>query len=123
MEDKKVDEKLETMEIMISNALRIGVVASAIIIALGLLAFIITGHSGYAGSTFPRSPIIILKGLIHLKPYAIMLFGLLVLILTPVFRVGVSIITFLQEKDYLYTAITATVFVILIISFLLGKVE
>lgn len=32
--------------------------------------------------------------------------GLLLLILTPVFRVGISIITFLKEKDYLYTVIT-----------------
>lgn len=117
------NEKIENMEIIISNALRIGVVISAIVIFIGLLMLIITGSSGYPNSTYPTSPAAIIKGLALLKPYAIILTGLLVLILTPVFRVGVSIITFLQEKDYLYTAITSLVFTILIVSFLLGKVE
>ncbi|MGB9809623.1 MAG: DUF1634 domain-containing protein, partial [Caldanaerobacter sp.] len=67
--------------------------------------------------------ILIIKGFLALKPYAVILTGLLLLILTPVFRVAVSIITFLYEKDYTYTFITTLVFIILIISFILGKVE
>lgn len=124
MENKDLqNKKIENMEIIVSNALRIGVTISAIVIFIGLLMFIITGQSGYPNGTFPTSPGNIIKGLISLKPYAIMLTGLLLLILTPVFRVGVSIITFFHEKDYLYTIITSIVFIILIISFLLGKVE
>ncbi|MED2647608.1 DUF1634 domain-containing protein, partial [Bacillus thuringiensis] len=55
------------------------------------------------------------------KAYAIILLSLFLLILTPVFRVGVSLITFWIEKDTLYVIITGIVFTILMISFALGK--
>lgn len=55
-----------------------------------------------------------------LKPYAIMMFGLFCLILTPVLRVVVSLFTFLKEKDYLYVGITGIVLIILVISFFIG---
>ncbi|SHJ97522.1 Uncharacterized membrane protein [Anaerocolumna jejuensis DSM 15929] len=114
---------IEDVEIIISKSLKIGVLASAIVILIGFLMFLITGRSGYAGSAYPTALAEIFKGLVLLKPYAIILTGLFILILTPVFRVGVSVIVFLKEKDYLYVGITILVFVILIISFLLGKVE
>jgi uncharacterized membrane protein len=116
--DKK---NIEDTEILISKTLRVGVVISAVIICFGLISFILTGESGYPGETFPTSVPEILKGLVVLKPYAIMLSGLLILILTPVLRVGISIVTFIKEKDYMYASITVTVFVILVISLLLGK--
>ncbi|AEY66155.1 DUF1634 domain-containing protein [Clostridium sp. BNL1100] len=115
--------KIEGAEIFISKILRIGVIASAIVIGFGLILLIATGKSGYPGSSFPMSPVDIFSGLAVLKPYAVILTGLLILIITPVFRVGISIFTFLKEKDYMYVIITTIVFVILIISFLLGKVE
>ncbi|AIS51306.1 membrane protein [Thermoanaerobacter kivui] len=120
---EKENEELRAMELIISKALTIGITTSAIVIFIGLLMLIITGNSGYPHGFYPTSPVEILKGFISLKPYAVILTGLLLLILTPVFRVAVSIITFLHEKDYLYTAITTLVFIILIISFILGKVE
>ena len=115
--------KIEDTEIFISKALRIGVLLSAATIALGLLLFLITGKSGYPGNTFPSSPVQILQGLLQIKPYAVILTGLMLLILTPIFRVGVSIITFFMEKDYLYVTITSIVFIILMISLFLGKGE
>lgn len=118
MKDSKIDE----MEIIISKFLKIGVLVSAFIIFIGFIMFLITGDSGY-GNTFPTTPVAIFQGLIKLKSYAIILTGLLILIATPVFRVGVSIIVFIKEKDYLYVKITSLVFLILIISFVLGKVE
>jgi len=115
--------KIDEMEITISNLLRIGVLLSAVIVFVGLSMFLITGKSGYTGNYYPTNPLEILKGIISLKPYSIILTGLLILILTPVFRVGVSIIVFFHEKDFLYVKITSFVFIILLISFILGKVE
>lgn len=112
---------IEDTEIVISKTLRAGVALSGAITCLGLMLFLVTGNSGYPGESFPTSVAEILRGLENLKPYAVILSGLFLLILTPVLRVGVSIITFVKEKDYMYAAITATVFIILIISFLLGK--
>ena len=114
---------IEEVEIMISRSLQIGVIFSAIVMLIGLLMFLVTGSSGYPGDTFPTNLLVIFQGLISLKPYAVILTGLFILILTPVFRVGVSIIVFFKEKDFLYVKITAMVFAILIVSFLLGKVE
>jgi uncharacterized membrane protein len=116
------ESKIEEMEIVISKFLRIGVILSGLIIFIGFAMFLITGNSGY-DNTFPTNPITILQGFVEVKSYAIILTGLLILIATPVLRVGVSIIVFIKEKDFLYVKITSLVFVILIISFLLGKVE
>jgi uncharacterized membrane protein len=48
-------------------------------------------ESGCNGDYFPKTPTEIFNGVVLLKPYAIILLGLIILILTPVFRVGVSI--------------------------------
>jgi uncharacterized protein len=47
--------------------------------------------------------------------------NLFLLVLTPIFRVGVSVILFLKEKDYLYVVITSLVFIILLLGLYLGK--
>lgn len=116
------NSKIGDIEIIISKFLRVGVLLSAATILIGLLMFLVSGYSGYPGSTYPTTPTTILRGVVLLKPYAIIMLGLLILISTPVFRVGVSIIVFFKEKDYLYVKITTAVFVILLISFMLGKV-
>lgn len=123
MTDMKKGRSIEDVEVVISRILQVGVLSSACVIFLGLALFFITGQSGYPGATFPSSPVAIFQGLIGLKPYAIILAGLVLLILTPVLRVGISILVFVREKDFLYVKITALVFVILIVSFVLGKVE
>ncbi len=123
-------------EEIIGWILRIGVTASAICIALGLLLLFITQATGYqsfsnvanlvsyshgAGGRFPTSPGDVISGVAQLKPYALIALGLLLLILTPVIRVAASIVIFLLEHDYAYVLITAVVLLILVVSFLLGK--
>jgi len=49
--------------------------------------------------------------------------GLLLLIATPVLRVAVSIVAFVQQGDRLFTLITAVVLGILLLSFALGAAE
>jgi uncharacterized membrane protein len=118
------NEKTATgAETVISRVLQAGVFVSALIILIGLVMYLASGKSGYPGASFPSDPAAVIQGLFALKPYAVMLFGLFLLILTPVLRVGISIIIFIIEKDRLYIAITAIVFTILIISFLLGKAQ
>jgi uncharacterized membrane protein len=122
MSKNKPRKDLESMEITISNFLRIGVTGSAVVILIGLMLLLISGNSGYSGETFPTTVTAIIHGLFLLKPHAIILTGLLLLILTPVFRVMVSVLTFGRERDYLYVGITSIVFIVLIIGFLLGKI-
>ncbi|MBC1936929.1 DUF1634 domain-containing protein [Listeria grandensis] len=121
MTDKSTtDEEMHRVELVVSSLLRIGVMLSAGIILLGLILLMFTGTSGYPGTTYPTSLTAIFDGISHMKPYAIIMFGLFCLILTPVLRVVVSFVTFLKEKDYLYVGITAIVLIILTISFLIG---
>lgn len=51
---------------------------------------------------------------------AIIFFGIILLFLTPVFRVLLSLFSFLLEKDYLYVGITAIVIGIIILSISFG---
>lgn len=114
-------KKMDTVGKIIGWTLRIGIVTSGTVIIIGLMMFFITGQTGYRESGYPIQVKDILLGSLALKPYGVILTGLLLLMLTPVFRVGISIFAFLIEKDYLYTAITLIVFSILMISFLIGK--
>ncbi|MBC1500378.1 DUF1634 domain-containing protein [Listeria weihenstephanensis] len=117
------DEEMHQVELVVSSLLRIGVMLSAAIILIGMLLLMFTGTSGYPGTTYPTTLTAIFTGIGELKPYAIIMFGLFCLILTPVLRVVVSLVTFLKEKDYLYVGITAIVLIILAISFIIGITE
>lgn len=116
------ESNIGEIELIISKSLRVGVLLSSSVILTGLLMFLISGHSGYPENFYPTTPSAVVSGCLSFKPYAIILLGLMILIAIPVFRVGVSIIVFLKEKDYLYVKITTLVFIILIISLLMGKV-
>ncbi|MBP2032165.1 putative membrane protein [Clostridium algifaecis] len=118
----KIEENVKEMDLVISTFLRIGILTSSVIILTGLLMFLISGKSGYPGTSYPTHPMDVFKGCLNLKPYAIIMLGLMVLIAIPVLRVAVSIIVFFKEKDFLYVKITTAVLIILIISFFMSKV-
>ncbi|MFD3259903.1 DUF1634 domain-containing protein [Paenibacillus lentus] len=115
-------DRAAEVEIAISKMLRIGIVLAGLVIVTGLVLFLVTGDSGYPGDTFPTSLPDIFQGLIQLKSVAIIEVGLILLILTPVFRVFVSMFAFIHEKDYRFVLISIFVLIILGISFALGKV-
>lgn len=98
-------------------ALRAGVLVSASVILCGIVLLLVTGSSGYSGSFYPTTLPGIVEGVLTGKSIAIISAGLLLLILTPVLRVGISIISFATEKDWLYTGISGLVFLILLTSF------
>jgi uncharacterized membrane protein len=92
-----------------------------VIILLGLVPVPRHGTGGYADGAFPTKPAGDTPGLVSLKPTPSFLTGIFILILTPIFRVGVSVVVFLKEKDYMYVGITAFVFLVLLVSLVLGK--
>jgi uncharacterized membrane protein len=120
-------------ERLISAVLRVGVLTSLATILLGtVIAFV--HHPEYTssprsllhlsrpGATFPHTLRDVLTGLAGLRGQAIVVLGLLMLIATPVVRVAVSILFFLEEGDLTYVAITSTVLVLLVLSFFIGGV-
>lgn len=114
--------------------LRIGVILSVILIATGLTVTFVR-HPEYFSSRpalgaltspnahFPNSLGAVARGLGEGRGQAIAMAGLLVLIATPVARVALSVIIFIIARDRLYAAMTAAVFIILILSFVVGAVE
>ncbi|MCF6514748.1 DUF1634 domain-containing protein [Lactobacillus sp. S2-2] len=119
-EKKATSQEMEQIETTIGKILRYGVIISSIVMIIGLIMYVIMGSTGYTESFHYNSISELINGIINFKPYAIMMLGLLLLILTPVLRVVVSIYSFYKEKDYLYVYITVFVLIILIISFIIG---
>jgi uncharacterized membrane protein len=128
------DAKARAVELLISDLLRIGVLTSLAVVIFGTIVSFIH-HPGYVseseelrklmtpGAAFPHTMSDVFHGLRQFSGQAIIMVGLLLLIATPVLRVGVSIFAFVYEKDRRYVVITTIVFLLLILSFVLGKVE
>lgn len=128
------DERVRRVELVISNLLRGGVLASlALIVAGTIMSFI--HHPEYftspadfqrlvePGAAFPHTLQDVIQGILLFRGQAIVTAGLLLLIATPVMRVAVSIFAFIYQEDRTFTYITALVLFLLLLSFFLGKVE
>ena len=110
------------MEIIISNILRYGVALSFIIVTLGSVLLLLQPGTAVrpAGPPVPHDPAVVIMQVLQFQPKAIIEFGLMILIATPVFRVGVAVIAFLMESDYVYSLVSLFVFLVLTASFFLG---
>jgi len=128
------DARVRRVELLISNLLRVGVIASLTLIVIGtILSFV--HHPAYvtssaelqqltrAGAAFPVAWRDVVAGVRDLQGQAIVTVGLLLLIATPIARVAVSILAFIYQEDRVFTLITMTVLGLLLLSFVLGKAE
>ena len=113
--------------IFISTILLVGVILSAVALAIGLGLFL--SHGGQAASpeslVFASVPKGLLAGISstvsgvgRADPASIAQLGVLLLLATPVMRVAASVLLFLAEKDWLYVIITLIVLAILLTSIL-----
>jgi uncharacterized membrane protein len=129
------DPRVHRVELIISNLLRIGVTSSLAIIVIGTIISFVR-HPTYLHSRedyhqmttpglakFPHTIVEVIHGVANAQGQAIVALGLLLLISTPVVRVGVSIFAFVYQHDSKFVVITTIVFLLLLLSFLLGKVE
>ncbi|RZL32586.1 MAG: DUF1634 domain-containing protein [Pedobacter sp.] len=108
---------------LIGNLLRTGVYISMFIVVLGGIIYL-TEHAGekidYAVFDFNKVSLKTVEGIfaevLTFKGAAVVQFGLLMLIFTPIARVLMAVISFLIEKDYLYVAIGLLVLAIIMAS-------
>lgn len=133
LSDLETEERVRKVELLISNLLRLGVILSLALVVFGTAVSFaqhpeyLSDRSFFGQPSAPRTAILhsladVGAGLRSLQGEAIVTLGILLLIATPVIRVGVSIFAFIYQRDRLYTFITA-VFCLLLLSFVLGKVE
>ncbi len=134
MSDDEVAARVHRVEILISNLLRLGVIVSLSLICIGTtISFMhhpeyVTSSSALSHLTEPSTAVPhtqrdIISGLRQGRGQAIVMLGLIVLIATPVMRVAISVLAFIYQRDRIYTLITLIVFGLLMLSFVLGKVE
>jgi uncharacterized membrane protein len=118
----------ERVEQVVGNLLRIGVLASAIVVFAGGLLFLAREgrspapdlHDFRAEPAELRSPVGILHETARLHSPGLIMLGLLLLIATPVARVVFSIAAFALQRDYLYVLFTVIVLAILLYSLFSG---
>ena len=115
----------QRVEQIIGNLLRIGVILSVIVVAVGGILYLSEhGHEPLGDRTFTGVPAYladvgsIIRGGLSLDSLAVIQLGLLLLILTPVARVVFTVFAFLWQRDYLYTVVTVVVLGILLFSLL-----
>lgn len=125
MRSRKVDVGIE---VAIGRVLRYGVIASSIVIAVG----VILAPSGLGTNTScPTTieeicrtnygrPVLdlqsVFSGLMTLNSLSIIEAGVLILLLVPFFRVAASVLMFVDEKDWTYVAVASFVFAVLMFS-------
>ena len=115
-----------------SRLLRVGVLASLVVVVAGMVLIFIQ-HPAYVSSssdlevlTDPRTPFphtvpAVLEDLRRGRGEAVVMLGLFLLIATPVARVASLLLAFVQERDWSFIAITSVVLALLLVSFVLGR--
>jgi uncharacterized membrane protein len=101
----------------VAMVLRVGTVASAILVMVGLL-LMVSGSSPDSNVAVPLNQMG--QKLSSLDPIAFITVGILVMILTPVARVFVLVGSFAWKKDMVYVLIGLFVLVSLLVSLTLG---
>ncbi len=121
--DEKNNNIDHDLRLLVSKLLRSGVLtAAAVTIIGGVLFFIQHPDIVFSYDTFNSEPpglrnaLAIIQKAFVLKSRAIIQFGLLILIATPVMRVLLSLVDFFIKKDWIYVVVTSIVLVILFYS-------
>jgi uncharacterized membrane protein len=121
----------ERVEGIISNLLRIGVIASALIVFSGGMLHLISAgrqpapdlHDFHKQPEKLRNPTHILREAESLHELGLIMLGLLLLIATPVARVIFSVAAFALQRDYLYVLFTLLVLCVLLYSLFSGYIS
>ena len=108
---------------IIGDLLRIGVIAAALVVLAGGIAYLV-GHSAdrLAKRLFVSEPLAlrsvpeIVRGALSWHSLALIQFGLLLLIATPIARVAFSILAFALQRDRTYVIVTLIVLSLLLFS-------
>jgi len=128
------DPTIVCLERVISKLLRLGVIASIVLIIVGTILTFVQNPAYLTSSAelervvapdakFPHTVSILAEGLREMRGEAIVTLGLLLLMATPVVRVCVSVAAFIYYRDRIYVFLTAAVLCLLLLSLVLGSVE
>ncbi len=125
MMDIPQQSRHETVEQFLGSMLRVGVIASALVVLVGAVIYL-SKHGGeaFAPELFARDAAefrsipSVLVGIGEMRGRGVIQLGLLLLIATPVLRVAFSLIAFIGQRDWLYFSLTTAVLLLLVFSLL-----
>lgn len=110
----------ERYRLVISRLLLVGVVLSAVLIAIGLAAFLLRVPPADVTQGVRFRLALLVSELAHGDPRAVLWLGLVALVLTPLTRVIVSVVAFVRLRDTAFVALTGAVLVLLLVSAIVG---
>jgi len=120
-QQKNINDK--DIQVLIGNLLRAGVYISMGIVILGGLIYLFNhGNEKIDYVLFDFNKVnlktvaVIFSEVLTFKGAAVIQFGLLMLIFTPIARVLMAVVSFFIEKDYLYVFIGLVVLAIIMVS-------
>lgn len=109
---------------LIYYTLRAGVAVWALLALIGI-GLLLSGTAGaFSAAAFHGTPFSLsglVKGLATFKPADVLLLGFLVLIVTPLFRVVISVVSFAIARDRAFTVLTVSVLLLLGVSVVIGS--
>ena len=125
------DQAIGRVEVVLSYLLRAGVIVRMSLILGGVVLLFVHHHDDLTeartlpalitpGAKFPHTVDQVVVGFDSFSGRAMATMGLLVLIVTPVLRVAVSVVAFGIKRDWVYTALTLLVLLLLLLSFVVG---
>jgi uncharacterized membrane protein len=111
------------MELIMGRLLQVGVLLASTVVLIGgalyLYRYAVSPtdlHRFSGGAVFPTTGVL-LRGMVHGDPAAIIQIGILLLIATPIARVIFATIAFAIERDRMYIAISLVILVVLLVGF------
>lgn len=127
----RIERRVRRTELIISHTLRAGVLASLVIVTLGIVVTLVRhpeyltsrtelAHLTSMNAVFPHSVREVMASVLSFRGRGLVLLGLFVLIATPVVRVAISIVAFAVQGDRVFVVITSCVLAILLLSFVVG---
>ncbi len=111
---RKISE--ESGERAIALMLRYGSTLSTLIMGLGIALMLLRGPDAGIATFHRLQPSVLLSRLAHFDSAALAELGILLLLLTPIFRILVAIVTFALERDTKYVAISLGVLLVVLLS-------
>jgi uncharacterized membrane protein len=128
MRGKKLTISDETIDVVISLVLRVGVAISSLTVLAGGLIYLIRHEAAapnyhiFMGEPSQlRSVPGVVRAAATLSGRGIIQLGLLILIATPIMRVAFTVVSFLIQKDRVYVGVTLIVLSVLLFSLAGGR--
>ncbi len=109
---------IHRMEMFISRLMRISVMVSGLVIALGIELLLVTGNDTCPVNMFDVQWM--LYGNPFFAPSHVIFIGFMILIGTPLLRIAASVIVYAKSQNWTFTIITGLVLLVLVASMLLG---